>query len=102
MITYRDEEGKTKVYRPLDRIAPHWPSIADYLKTDAGVIASCEIPGKKPRDSAREVMTAWLGSDVKASWSKLMKAMKTVAELTVPAAELHYALLNIVVDSDED
>ena len=100
MITYRDG-GKTKRYRPLQEISPHWEDIANYLEVSKGTIANA----KRQLDTtgpARVALQEWLGSDVKASWSKLIKAMKTVQALEVSAGDFRTALLNIVEDDEDD
>lgn len=100
MVTYRDG-GKTKRYRPLQEISLNWEDIANYLEVGKGTIANA----KRQLDatgSARVALQAWLGSDVKASWSKLIKAMKTVQALEFSATEFRTALLNIVEDDEDD
>ena len=98
MITY-NAGSEEKCYRPLEQISLHWRDIAGYLELSTAAINNAALK-PTPTDSAREVMTSWTGSNTKASWSKLIKAMKVVPQLTVSAKELETALLNIVVDSD--
>ena len=94
LITYSDG-GKTKQYRPINDISTAWEAIARQLNVD-----DCKIQNERKRNqeatsSASEMMEIWLGSDCRASWSKLIEAMKVKQELTNAAKQMETALLNM-------
>ena len=102
LIAYRIEGSlKKEYYRPLQEMGPYWENIANYLELGRGVISNAKQKLSQ-EDSAREIMEKWLGTDVNASWSKLLRAMKTIPDLTVSAQTFKTALLNMVDDDDGD
>ena len=96
MIKYRSG-GEVLKYRPIDIIALEWEAIARELNVKRAAIVNAK---KKPSDSdaASEVLSYWLGADKKATWAKLIEAIKVKEELTSDAEELETALLNMVSD----
>ena len=99
MITY-SEGSKEKIYRPINDISTAWEPIAQQLKVDDSKIQN-EKKNQDAITSATEMIRIWLGSDPKASWFKLIKAMKVKRELENAAKELETALQNKVESDDE-
>ena len=98
LITYKDD-GETKEYRPINHISTAWEAIATQLKVDSTDIQKAK--GLQDTTSAaNEVIRIWLGFDAKASWSKLIGAMKVKEELKVAAEQLKTALINMVQSDD--
>ena len=100
MIPYR-VDGQKKYYRPTQEMAPHWEDVVTYLGISQAVIVSAKRQ-LNDTDSVREALQEWITSDVKASWSKLINAMKTVPGLVVSAKEFRTALLHIADDDSDD
>ena len=101
LITYSDS-GERKECRPIDDISTAWEAIATQLKVDRSKIRNEKSKNRDAASSASEMMEIWLGSDCKASWSKLIKAMKVKQELTRASEQIKTALLNMVDSDDED
>ena len=100
MISYR-VDGLSKQYRPTQEIAPHWEDVVTYLDVSQATIVNAR--GRhSATDSVREALQEWITSNVEASWSKLIRAMKTVSGLKVSAGEFRTALLNIAEDDSDD
>ena len=93
---YQSDDGVQR-YQPIDIISLEWEAIARELKVKKSVIANAK---KKHSDSesATEVLSFWLGADTKATWAKLIDAIKVKDELTSDAKDLETALLNMVSD----
>ena len=100
MIPYR-VDGQKKYFRPTQEIAPHWEDVVTYLGISQAVIVNAKRQ-LNDTDSVREALQEWITSDVKASWSKLINAMKTVPGLVVSAKEFRTALLHIADDDSDD
>ena len=96
LFKYRSGDEVLK-YRPIDIISLEWEAIARELKVKKATIVNAK---KKPNDSdaASEVLSYWLGADTKATWAKLIEAIKVKEDLTSDAEELETALLNMVSD----
>ena len=90
--------SKVKKYRPIDIISVEWEAIARELEVSKARIVGAR---KKLDDSAAasEVLSYWLGSDTKATWARLIDAIKVKEELTSDAEDLETALLNMVNDN---
>ena len=105
MIPYR-VDGQKKYFRPTQAIAahwedPHWEDVVTYLGISQAVIVDAKRQ-LSDTDSVREALREWITSDVDATWSKLINAMKTVPGLVVSAKEFRTALLHIADDNSDD
>ena len=100
MIPYR-VDGPKKYFRPTQEIAPHWEDVVTYLGISQAVIVNAKRQ-LSDTDSVREALREWITSDVDATWSKLINAMKTVPGLVVSAKEFRTALLHIADDNSDD
>ena len=101
MITY-SHNGEKKKFRPVNKISIAWEAIATQLKVNDAIIQTEKKRNQDATTSASEMMRIWLGSDRKATWAKLIKAMKVKHELKNAAEKMKTALLNMVDSDDED
>ena len=94
LIKYR-RGPRVLSYRPIDTVSTEWEAIARHLKVRRATIANARCRHTKS-DAASEVLNYWLRADTKATWIKLIEAIKVREELTSDAEELKTALLNMV------
>ena len=90
-----ERELETKEYRLIDWIATEWQAIGRELGIAGPKLTN--INTSHPRDpnaAANEMLSFWIGSDLGATWAKLIQAMKVKKELTAAATEFEYALLH--------
>ena len=96
------EGSDGNIYRPIEDISTAWQAIARQLKVDDSKIQNEEKKKQDATASANEMIRIWLGSDRKASWSKLIKAMKVKQDLVNAAKKLKTALQSMKESDDED
>ena len=99
MIRYT-HDSKEMEYRVIDVIETEWEAIARELGLHWTKLKS--ISDNYPKNSshaANEMLRFWKGSDVKATWAKLIKAMDVKEELKEEAGKFEYALLNRIKDN---
>ena len=98
-IIWYTRNSKVQEYRAIDEIATEWQAIGRELGLKGSRIRI--INGSHRGDdsaAASDMLSFWIGSDVKASWARLIKAMKVKEDLNAEAAEFEYALLHRVED----
>ena len=83
-----------KEYRLIDVIATEWQAIGRELGIKLSKLTNINSSHRDPNAAANEMLRFWMGSDLGATWAKLIQAMKVKKELTVAAAEFEYALLH--------
>ena len=89
--------SEIKQYRAIDTVSIEWAAIATELRIKRAIIANAR--DKRDNNAAAyEVLTHWLGADTKATWARLIDAIKVKEELTTDAEELERALLNMIND----
>ena len=101
MISYT-EDSVDKIYRPIDDMSTAWEDIARQLNIDEAKIQNEKKKTQDATTSANEMMRIWLGSDLRPTWSKLIRAMKVKKELENAAKKLKTALVNMMIDSDDE
>ena len=101
MISYT-EDLVDKIYRPIDDISTAWEDIARQLKIDEAKIQNEKKKNQDATASANEMMRIWLGSDLRPTWSKLIRAMKVKKDLANAVKKLKTALVNMMKDSDDE
>ena len=104
LIVYKeDKDSETTRFRPIDHISKAWEAIAIQLEVDNSKIKNEQGRSRDDASAANEIIKIWLDSDPKASWLRLIKAMKAKEDLEVAAKKLKTALNNMVEsDDDED
>ena len=98
-IIWYTRNSKVQEYRAIDEIATEWQAIGRELGLKGSKIKN--INGSHHGDdcaAASDMLSFWLGSDLEATWARLIKAMKVKEDLKVEAARFEYALLHRVED----
>ena len=76
-------------------IATEWQAIGRELRIEDPKLDNISSSHPlNPNDAANKMLRVWMGSDVGATWAKLIQAMKVKKELTAAATEFEYALLH--------
>ena len=75
-------------------IATEWQAIGRELRIEDPKLDNISSSHRDPNDAANKMLRVWMGSDVGATWAKLIQAMKVKKELTAAATEFEYALLH--------
>ena len=90
------KKSENKRFRLIDAVAADWETVAKFLGFSNGQIRNVKRshPGEV-KAAATEMLTSWLRSDTKATWEKLIKALKDASDdLSVDAETFEYALLH--------
>ena len=98
IIRYK-RNSEIQEYRAIDEIATEWQAIGRELGLKGSKIKN--INGSHRGDdsaAASDMLSFWIGSDLEASWARLIKAMKVKEALNTEAADFEYALLHRVED----
>ena len=87
MIRFR-WNSKIQEYRVINSVASNrMLGIEDSILTN---INSCQ----NSNAAANDMLRVWMGSDSKATWAKLIQAMRVKEELTTATEEFQHALQN--------
>ena len=90
------EKSENKRFRLIDSVATEWENVGVFLNFSNSQITNFKKchPGDV-KAAATAMLTSWLRSDTKATWEKLMKALKDASDdLRVDAETFEYALLH--------
>ena len=92
-IVYISPSGKKEVYRLMEVIANDWKPVARSLGIRDTKIRSIEkVRVVDLEDAAADMLGFWLGSDIHATWTKLLQALHMREDLKVAAKTFEYAL----------
>ena len=97
MIRYKCD-SEIKEYRLIDKIATAWQAIGRELRIENSKITNISSIHSDLHTAANDMLEFWIGSDLGATWGKLIQAMKVKEALTVAATEFEYALLHKYYD----
>ena len=88
------ENSEVKEFRLINKLALTWRAVGLQLGVEEEILKAIRMHTQDPREAAADMISHWLGRDPKATWNKLIRALRVKIELSTAAKKFKFALLH--------